>query len=230
MATPSWLDDVRQELVKRRVCATYRERLLTELRDHIDDLRCEERNHAMSTETWDGGALTSRLGQPKEIATAVESHAMPVRFARRHPLITYLLTPIPALIVLWVAYVAGLIGIANAFESYKDAAWAVQLAGILVHGIAYVPPVVLTLVIAWVADSQPDQARLVAHGAPAVAIVSGMMMVSLTHAHHTGHGPATDWPGIPSRVVPLAAVPDPPGADRHVRSVATRKRPALQRE
>jgi hypothetical protein len=188
MATPSWLDDVQRELMERRVCAAYRERLLEELRDHIDDLCCEERNHAMSAETWDRGTLTARLGHPREIAAAADRHESHALFARRHPIITYLLTPIPVLIVLWIAYVAGLAGILSGFESYKDTAWAVQLAGILIHGVAYVPAVALTLVIAWVAIRSRTKVAWWLTAAGLVAIVSGMMMVSLSIPTTPGTG------------------------------------------
>jgi hypothetical protein len=142
----------------------------------------------MSTETWDSAALASRLGQPKEIAAAVDRQAIPVRFARRHPLIMYLLTPIPALLVLWLAYVLGLVGMVNVFESYKDTAWAVQLAVILIHGIAYVPSVALTLLIAWLAIRSQTKVAWWLTGATLVAIVSGMMMVSLSMPTTPGTG------------------------------------------
>ena len=165
----------------------------------------------MSAETWDSGTLASRMGTPKQIAAAADRHAPRVLFARRHPIITYLLTPIPLLIVLWIGYVAGLAGILSGFKSFKDTPWAVQLAGVLVHGLAYVPAVVLTAVIAWVAIRSRTRISWWLTAAGLVALVSGMLMVSLRMPTAPGTGslqvglgfpPAlSNWPQF---LIPLA--------------------------
>jgi hypothetical protein len=125
--------------------------------------------------------------------------------------ITYLLVPIPLLIVLWIAYGAGLAGILSGFKSYKDAGWAVQLAGILIYGIAYVPALVLTLAIAWVAIHSRTRIIWWITAAVLVAMVSGMLMISLNMPTTPGTGrlqvglgfpPAlSHWPQM---LVPLA--------------------------
>ena len=65
MATSDWLDEVGQELLKGKSCAAYRERLLEELRDHVHDLRCEERNHAMSRRSMEQRNTRRAYGAPR---------------------------------------------------------------------------------------------------------------------------------------------------------------------
>lgn len=165
----------------------------------------------MSAEAWDSETLTKRLGHPQEIAAAADRRRLPVRFAQRHPIITYLLTPIPLLILLWIAYLAGLVGILSGFESYKDTAWAVRLAGLLIHSVAYVPAVVLTLAIAHVAVRSRAKVGWWLAAAGLVAIVSGMLMVSLTVPTTPGTGRLEVGMGfppalshLPQLLIPLA--------------------------
>ena len=137
------------------------------------------------------------MGHPDEIAAAVDHHAVRARFAQRHPVITYLFTPIPLLITLWIAYVAGLAGILSGFASYRDTTWAVQVARVLVHGVAYIPAVVLTLAIAWVAIRSHTRLVWWFSAAGLVALVSGMMMVSLTMPTTPGTGQLQVGLGFP---------------------------------
>ena len=165
----------------------------------------------MSAETWETTTLAAPLGQPQSSAAAAGQERTRVRFARRHPVITYLVTPIPLLLLLWIAYGAGLAGVLSGFESYRNTGWAVRLAGILIHGIAYVPAVVLTLAIAWVAIRSRTKLAWWVIAAVLVAVVSGMLMVSLNMPTTPGSGrlqvglgfpPAlSHWPQM---LVPLA--------------------------
>lgn len=211
MVTSSWLDDVRRELAKRQVDRAYRERLLEELRDHLDDIRCEERNYAMSAEVWNNGSISQRMGKPEVIAAAADRPHVPVRFAQRHPLITFLVTPIPLLIVLWIAYFAGAIGLLSGFQSHRDDAWAIRLATIIVHGVAYVPAILLTSAIAWLAVRSRVKTGWWLTAAGLVALVSSMVMVTLTITPTPGTGTMQFGLGFPpvlahwpQFVIPLA--------------------------
>ncbi len=211
MAVQNWLEAVEQELVRNEVSVAYRERLLGELRDHVEDIYCEERNHAMSAQAVQDGMLESRLGNPAEVAAAAKKVGTKSYFARRHPLVTYVLIPVPALILLWVAYTAALAGIFSMFEQYKSAEWAVSTASLLTHGLAYIPAILLTLLIAWVAIRSNTKIAWWLSGAAIVAFVSGLMMVNLqipttpgTGSLNVGLGfppPLAHWPQM---AIPLA--------------------------
>lgn len=151
----------------------------------------------MSVDTWTGATLTGRLGHPQTIAAAAECSRLPVRFARRHPLVTYLIVPVPLLLAFWVAYAAGLIGLANLFDGFRDAPWAVRLAEVLVHGIAYIPTLLLTFGIAWLAMRSQARFGWWCAATVLVALVSGMLMVTLTMPKTPGTGSLQLGLGVP---------------------------------
>ncbi len=210
MGTPNWLDQVERQLMKASVSVAYRTRLLDELRDHIEDLCCEERNHAMSAEAMNSDYLEKRLGKPLEVATAA-ANATRAQFALRHPIVTFLLLPVPLLLLLWVAYTMGLAGILSLFRSYQDANWAEPAASILIYSLAYVPAIVLTLIIAWVAHRSRARLTWWLTASALVAFVSGLLMVTFNMPTTPGTGKLTVGLGFPpdlSRwpqiIVPLA--------------------------
>jgi len=183
MAVQSWLESVEQELVRSKVSVAYRERLLGELRDHVEDVYCEERNRAMSAEAVQDGMLEARLGKPAEVASAAKKVGTKSYFARRHPLVTYLLIPIPALVLLWITYTATLAGIFSLFDQYKSA----DVGNSAIKLGRFLPPSAI------------------------VAFVSGLMMVNLRFPTTPGTGslnvglgfppPFAHWPQM---AIPLA--------------------------
>ena len=209
MDRQDWLEAVALQLHSTGVGVREQQRLLAELRDHIDDLYCEERNHAMSIEALNGGLLEQRLGKPEEVAAAAAVHAPRDKFARRHPIVTFLLLPIPALVLLWTTYTLGLAGLLQLFREYKDADWAVSLIGILIHGLAYVPAVALILLIAWVAVRSRSRIAWWLAASVMVAVVSWLMMVSFSMPTTPGTGQLQVGMGFPPNIAcwPQFAVP-----------------------
>ena len=128
MDASSWLDEVKAALATAGVPRSCRRRLLGELRDHVDDLFCEERNHAMSTEALQDNLIQSRLGTPDQIARSTKANLPRSAFAVRHPIVTYLLTPLPLLILFWVAYLAGLIGLVSVLKPLAQEPWSATAA------------------------------------------------------------------------------------------------------
>ncbi len=212
MDTLEWLEGVASRLRSSGTPVAYQQRLLDELRDHVEDLHCEERNHAMSAEAVGKSLLNERLGTPEDIAASAKVNAGRARFACRHPVVTYLLAPIPALLLLWTAYALGLAGILQLFQSYKNTDWAVNLAGILIHGLAYIPAIFLTLLIAWVAVRSQTRVAWWLVASTMIASVSGLMMVSYrmptlpgTGTLNVGVGFPPDLARWPQFLVPLGA-------------------------
>ncbi len=209
MDRQDWLEAVTQQLHSSGVCLTEQRRLLAELGDHIDDLYCEERNHTMSIEALESGLLEKRLGKPEEVAAAAVVHAPRDKFARRHPIVTFLLLPVPVLILLWTTYTLGLAGVLQLFRDYQDADWAVSLVGILIHGLAYVPAVALTLLIAWIAVRSRIRIAWWLAASTIVALVSWLMMVSFSMPTTPGTGQLQVGMGFPPDIAcwPQFAVP-----------------------
>ena len=100
MVRRKWAERVEEALAGRGVPAWYRRRLLAELRDHADDLT-EGEGMTMATETL----LESRLGEPGALANQAAEEFRRGRWASRHPLLTFGLLPLPALVLAFVATV-----------------------------------------------------------------------------------------------------------------------------
>jgi hypothetical protein len=209
MATSEWLDAFQTELAKQPVSALQRARLVRELRDHIDDLCCEERTLAMSTESLDLSRLSARLGHPQEVARAVGKEAAKRPFSQRHPAVTFLLLPIPMLLLLWIGYGLALVGLVSGFESYRSEQWAQQVASVLVHGIAYFPPAALTLWIGWIAVRNQTRKTWWILAAALVALVSATLAVGLTMPTTPGTGQLSLGCGFPPPLAhwPQACIP-----------------------
>jgi hypothetical protein len=95
------------ELRRQRLPASYVERLLAEWDDHLADLQ-DERNATMNTartpessandaqrETID---LHERLGDPATLAVLAEQSYRQRSFLGRHPIVTFLLLPVPLIV------------------------------------------------------------------------------------------------------------------------------------
>jgi hypothetical protein len=101
--------ELRRELRRQRLPESYIARLLSELDDHFEDL-LEERSTSMGaarklqTEIESHDDVEERLGQPTQLAlfAAQQYHAR--SFWGRHPLLTYLLAPLPLLVACWIFF------------------------------------------------------------------------------------------------------------------------------
>ena len=99
---------LRAELLRRGLPSAYIERLLGELDDHYLDL-LEERNSSMGAArklSPESDDAQQRLGEPTQLAIFAAETYHARSFWGRHPLVTYLLGPLPLLIGMWVLYLA----------------------------------------------------------------------------------------------------------------------------
>lgn len=108
-------DELRNELTRRGLPQAYIERLLAELDDHFVDL-LEARSSTMGAarklqiEAPDTSEFQQRLGEPTQLAlfAAEQFHAR--SFWGRHPVVTFLLAPLPLLVLCWIATGLGITG------------------------------------------------------------------------------------------------------------------------
>ena len=97
MAGPRWLDRLEAELRRRKLPASYRARMLEELADHLCEL--EQENASMEAQTL----LEERLGEPGELAEKARSEFEGRTFAGRHPVLTFGIAPVFAVLGTLVA-------------------------------------------------------------------------------------------------------------------------------
>src|SRR5882757_2285663 len=113
MASHPSRDELRSELRRQRLPQAYIARLLAELDDHYEDL-LEDRSTSMGAarklQVPQNGQddLQQRLGEPAQLAlfAAEQYHAR--SFWGRHPRITFLVAPLPLMIVMWMLYLSAI--------------------------------------------------------------------------------------------------------------------------
>jgi hypothetical protein len=88
MSPSNWHEELRRTFAKTPLPRNYTERLLVELLDHFADLT--EEDHVMSTD-----AISNRLGSPQFLANRAVAEFRQRTFAGRHPVLTFLVAPIP---------------------------------------------------------------------------------------------------------------------------------------
>lgn len=93
MSNPRPFDSLRADLIRRGLPRSYVRRVVEELEDHRQDIRAE----ASST------PAEARLGNLAELAAQIVSEYRARRFVGRHPLLAFLIAPIPLVASTWLA-------------------------------------------------------------------------------------------------------------------------------
>jgi len=151
----------------------------------------------MSTELMRSDSIEARLGSPSQIASAARQVASSLAFSKRHPLVTFVVLPIPMLAVLWVGYAAAIVGILSLFKPDAASPWAGSVVGVLVHGLAYVPAVALTLALGWIAARRHCRISWWLGSVALIAAVAGLLSVAFHMPTTPGTGQFAVGLGIP---------------------------------
>ncbi len=112
MANPPSRNELRTELEQRGLPPAYIERLLGELDDHYNDL-LEERSSSMSAARkldFETNDLQERLGEPTQLAIFATEQYQARSFWGRHPIVTFMLGPLPLLVVSWIITAETIVG------------------------------------------------------------------------------------------------------------------------
>jgi hypothetical protein len=97
-------DKLLAEFARRGLPPAYIERLLGELDDHYNDL-LEERSSSMGAARkldFESDDLQKQLGEPTQLAIFAAEQYRARSFWGRHPIVTFVLGPLPLLLVCWV--------------------------------------------------------------------------------------------------------------------------------
>lgn len=114
MASHPSRDELRSELRRQRLPRAYITRLLAELDDHYEDL-LEERSTSMGAarklQVPQNGQddLQQRLGEPAQLALFAAEQYHSRSFWGRHLVLTFVISPLPLLCLLWIAAATGLV-------------------------------------------------------------------------------------------------------------------------
>jgi hypothetical protein len=97
MEKQRWLEELRKRLAAQGLPASYVERAALEMSDHIDEIM--EEKAIMKIEN-----IRDRVGLPADLAQTAAAEYRKQLFSRRHPILTFIVLPVPTLMLLSMAY------------------------------------------------------------------------------------------------------------------------------
>jgi hypothetical protein len=108
MPNHPWLEALRADLHRQGLPADYIDRFVQELDDHIEDLILEQEAN-MHTEVRETKAdlaevVEGRLGSREELSHRAVSEYRRESFTSLHPVLMFLIAPIPAVILCWALF------------------------------------------------------------------------------------------------------------------------------
>ncbi len=113
--TPAVLESFAADLVRRGLPVDYAERAGTELADHFGDLAAELIASGLD-ETAASQEAARRLGPQRMLLKKTVREYQRRQWCGRWPLLTFVIAPIPALCLLWLASAAVLAGVGSFCE------------------------------------------------------------------------------------------------------------------
>ncbi len=213
MANPPSRDALRTELERRGLPPAYIERLLGELDDHYTDL-LEERSSSMGAARkldFEAGDLQKQLGEPTQLAIFAAEQYRARSFWGRHPVMTFVLGPLPLLLVSWIFTATMIVWIGMGlnyvcehwFEIeqdkivYADHLW-VQAAFMVAFTwfIVVFPPVTVAAMLCRTARRNAVEWRWPIISCTLISLVAGLMAVSYHLALQPNEGRimlGVDW-------------------------------------
>lgn len=127
MSNPRPLDLLRTNLVQRGLPPRYVRRVVEELDDHQQDLADAQPNRAPN------------LGDLTDLADRIVAEFRASRFAGRHPVLTFVITPVPLVIVTWMVAFLTLALLSSPLEEAADATGRNIGAYFIYLGLRFVP-------------------------------------------------------------------------------------------
>lgn len=207
------LEELRGKLLRRGLPRSEVARLVEELTDHLEDLT-EEKEYAMRTDAKELACLEERLGPADELADAAVANYHSTSFAGRHPVVTFLLAPIPLLVVVWAGFwclglaaahfAPTVLGDAYRLEGKPVSDWPASLVW-CARGLDYAsrmaPQMLVAGLLCYVALRSGRGWRWGMLGCCLVALVAGLMVTQLDLPLESGKGRLTLGLALPPQSV-----------------------------
>jgi hypothetical protein len=197
--------ELRTELERRGLPPAYIARYLAELDDHFTDL-LQERNLDMSTARkpdFSVNNLHDRLGNPTQLAAFAADQYNARSFFGRHPILTFLITPLPLLAAIWMASIAIMVLAINGTEysighsiSSEDHPWLVCiLCAFIVWELVAFVPLATALLFCRVARRNAIDWRWPVAACSLLALLVSFVRISWQPCYVVGFGfdPSAQW-------------------------------------
>ncbi|OAI39925.1 hypothetical protein AYO40_05265 [Planctomycetaceae bacterium SCGC AG-212-D15] len=161
------LDALRVNLIQRGLPAKYVRRVVEELEDHQQDIVDEQ------------SITESRLGDLTVLAEQIVAEFRASRFMGRHPVMAFVVTPIPLVIVAWIGVFLGLALLSSPLEEAVGATGRNVGAYAIYLGLRFVPFAAAALLLCRSAY-RSGRGRWSFVACVLVALVAGSLVANLT--------------------------------------------------
>jgi len=202
-------ETVAAELRRHGVPRPEAARLLEELEDHVADVLAEQ-GGSMSESVEIDDRILSRLGQPDVLVAAALANRRPASVFGRHPILSFVVAPIPVAILSLIAFafaafgtlelVGWVFGERYVIEGRAVRDWPVGLVyavNSLAVAIRFVPPAAAAALLCWCARRGGVSWRWTLTASGLVGLLAGMLFVQVQLPLEPGQGAFTLGLGFP---------------------------------
>jgi len=175
-------------------------RLVAELKDHVEDLLTEH-GGTMNAQVELESEVESRLGQPEVLASAAVANRRQSSVFGRHPIWSFLIAPIPLVLVAWITLFFVCFGVLEALPWLFGSNYAIEGRAVrdwpspliyLVRSVEvtmrFVPPAVAAALLCWCARRGGMSWRWTTAACLLVALIAGALLVQLNLPAEPGPG------------------------------------------
>ncbi len=179
MPVPPSLKELRRDLLRRGLPASYVERVIGEWADHLEDLSSAQFSKEADMPM---PSVSESFGTDTELAENAVLQYRSRTFAGRHPVWTFLVAPIPLLLLCWTGYYGVLAVLLSTtrdsfFDRGSPAAHATYQ--LLFETTLLIPPVIATLVLVRLASRSGQRGRWLIAACVLVAFVAACHQANL---------------------------------------------------
>ena len=219
MSNRPMLEAVAAELRRHGLPLADVARLLQELDDHMADLFAEQGGH-MDERMHANEPIEARLGRPEALVAAALANRRQASIFGRHPILSFIVAPIPVAILSWIGLLLLWLGLLEATgwmigekEVLRDCpALRVYALKAIEIGMRFLSPALAGALLCWCADRAGMSWRWTLAATCLVALVAEALVFQVKMSAEPGHGavvfglgfPVLQWINLVQLLVPIA--------------------------
>lgn len=209
MVDRNWHNQLQRELARQGLPRLYTERLMDELLDHALCLK-EETNVMDATKTKATkipDAPVERIGKPEQLAQAAGEEYRRRTWLGRHPVLTFLIAPLPMLVLSWILCLLVFVGTAELLEEFNEgpqgltkstvSATTLLLMETAFYVWAAAPFVLTTCLLCWMAQRTARGPKWMLAAGLIVTLVAAMYQLDMALPTQPGNGQLSADMGFP---------------------------------
>ncbi|TWU11419.1 hypothetical protein CA54_02260 [Symmachiella macrocystis] len=205
MVDRNWHNQLQQELARQGLPRLYTERLMDELLDHALCLK-EETNVMDATKIPD--APVERVGKPEQLAQAAGEEYRRRTWLGRHPILTFLIAPLPMLVLSWILCMLVFVCTAELVEEFNDGQQGITKSTVssttllLMETAFYIwaaaPFVLTTCLLCWMAQRTARGPKWMLAAGLIVTLVAAVFHSQMALPTQPGNGQLSTGFGFPA--------------------------------